>query len=80
MINIIAKNVQSKLSKKVQGKVSCHILGDNTIVCDIICNGNVYRYTEKYTNEEITFGLSSTLIADDILHNYAMNLKSKFFK
>lgn len=80
MLNIIAKNVKSKLSKKVQGKVSCHILGDNTIVCDIICNGNVYRYTEKYTNEEITFGLSSTLIADDILHNYAMNLKSKFFK
>ena len=80
MLNIIAKNVKSKLSKKVQGKVSCHILGDNTIVCDIICNGNVYRYTEKYTNEEIAFGLSSTLIADDILHNYAMNLKSKFFK
>ena len=79
MLNIISKNVKSKLSKKVQGKVSCHILGDNTIVCDIICNGNVYRYTEKYTNEEITFGLSSTLIADDILHNYAMNLKSKFF-
>ena len=80
MLNIIAKNVKSKLSKKVQGKVSCHILGDNTIVCDIICNGNVYRYTEKYTNEEITFGLSSTLIADDILHNYAMYIKSKFFK
>ena len=80
MLNIIAKNVKSKLSKKVQGKVSCHILGDNTIVCDIICNGNVYRYTEKYTNEEITFGLSSTLISDDILHNYAMHIKSKFFK
>lgn len=80
MLNIIAKNVKSKLSKKVQGKVSCHILGDNTIVCDIICNGNVYRYTEKYTKEEITFGLSSTLIADDILHNYAMHIKSKFFK
>ena len=80
MLNIIAKNVKSKLSKKVQGKVSCHTIGDNTIVCDIICNGNVYRCTVKYTKEEITSGLSSTLIADDILDNYAMNLKCKFFK
>lgn len=80
MLNIIAKNVKSKLSKKVQGKVSCHALGDNTIVCDIICNGNVYRCTAKYKNEEITSGLSSTLIADDILYNYAMHIKSKFFK
>ena len=80
MLNIIAKNVKSKLSKKVQGKVSCHVIGNNTIVGDIICDGNVYRYTEKYTKEEITSGLSSTLIADDILYNYAMNLKSKFFK
>lgn len=80
MLNIIAKNVKSKLSKIVKGTVSCHTVGDNTIVCDIICNGNVYRRTEIFTKEEITYGLSSTLIADDILHDYAMNLKSKFFK
>ena len=80
MLNIIAKNVKSKLTKKVQGKVSCHAIGDNTIVCDIICNGNVYRSTVKYTNEEITSGLSSTLIVDDILYNYTMHIKSIFFK
>lgn len=80
MLNIIAKNVKSKLIKKVQGKVSCHAIGDNTIVCDIICNGNAYRCTVKYTNEEITSGLSSTLIVDDILYNYTMHIKSKFFK
>ena len=80
MLNIIAKNVKSKLSKKVQGRVSCHVIGDNTIVCDIICNGNVYRCTVKYTKEEITSGLSSTLIADDILYNYTMHIKAKFFK
>lgn len=80
MLNIIAKNVKSKLSKKVQGKVSCHAIGDNTIVCDIICNGNIYRCTVKYTNEEITSGLSSTLIVDDILYNYTMHIKSIFFK
>jgi hypothetical protein len=80
MLNIIAKNVKSKLTKKVQGKVSCHALGDNTIVCDIICNGNVYRYTEKYTSEEIAYGLSSKNIADHILHTYATQIKCKFFK
>lgn len=80
MLNIIAKNVKSKLTKKVQGTVSCHTVGDNTIVCDIICNGNVFRYIGIFTKEEITSGLSSTLIADDILHDYVMNLKSKFFK
>lgn len=80
MLNIIAKNVKSKLTKKVQGKVSCHVLGDNTIVCDIICNGNVYRYTEKYTSEEIAFGLSSKNIADHILYTYATHIKCKFFK
>lgn len=80
MLSIIAKNVKSKLSKKVQGKVSCHAKGDNTIVCDIICNGNVYRCTVKYTKEEISSGLSSTLIADNILYNYVNHIKSKFFK
>ena len=80
MLNIIVKSVKSKLSKKVQGKVCCHVIGDNTIVCDIICNGNVYHCTVKYTKEEITSGLSSTLIADDILYNYTMHIKSKFFK
>lgn len=80
MLNIIAKNVKSKLTKKVQGKVSCHALGDNTIVCDIICNGNVYRYTEKYTSEEISFGLSSKTIADHILYTYATHIRYKFFK
>lgn len=80
MLNIIAKNVKSKITKKVQGKVSCHALSGDTIVCDIICNGNVYRCTVNCTKEEINSGLSSTLIADDILYNYAMHIKSKFFK
>lgn len=80
MLNIIAKNVKSNLARKVQGKVSCHALSGDTIVCDIICNGNVYRCTVNYTKEEISSGLSSTLIADDILYNYAMHIKSKFFK
>ena len=80
MLNIIAKNVKSKLSRKVQGKVSCHVLGGDTIVCDIICNGNVYRYTEKYTNAEITAGLSSTIIAEHILCAYVTSIKCKFFK
>lgn len=80
MLNIIAKNVKSKLTRKVKGKVSCHALGGNTIVCDIICDENVYRYTEKYTSEEIAFGLSSITIADHILYNYATHIKCKFFK
>ena len=80
MLNIIAKNVKSKLTKKVRGKVYCHVLAGNTIVCGIICNGNVYRYTEKYTSEEISFGLSSKNIADHILYNYATHIKCKFFK
>ena len=80
MLNIISKNVKYKLSRKVKGKVSCHVLGGNTIVCDIICNGNVYRYTEKYTNEEIASGLSSTLITEQILCSYVTHIKCKFFK
>lgn len=80
MLNIIAKNVKSKLTRKVQGKVSCHILGGNTIVCDIICNGSVYRYTEKYTKVEISNGLSSAIIADHIVYSYANYIKCKFFK
>ena len=80
MLNIIAKNVKSKLTKKVRGKVFCHALDGNTIVCDIICNGNVYRYTEKYTCDEISFGLSSKTIADHILYNYTTNIKCIFFK
>ena len=80
MLNIIAKNVKSKLSKKVQGKVSCYAIGDNTIVCDIICDGDVYRYTEKYTSEEIAFGLSSKNITDSIMYNYVIHIKCKFFK
>lgn len=80
MLNIIAKNVKSKLSKKVQGKISCHVIAGNILVCDIIRNGNVYRYTEKYTSTEIAYGLSSTVITDNILYSYAAHIKCKFFK
>lgn len=80
MLNIIAKNVKSKLAKKVKGNVSCHTLSGDTIVCDIVCNGNVYRCTLKYTKEEISSGLSSTLITENILYNYVAHIKSKFFK
>ena len=61
MLNIIAKNVKSKLTRKVQGKVSCHVLGNNTIVCDIICNGNTYRYAEKYTPLALLINLAPLL-------------------
>lgn len=80
MLNIIAKNVKSKLSKKVQGKVSCHVIAGDTLVCDIICNGDVYRYIEKYTSKEISYGLSSVIIADQILTAYVRHIRYKFFK
>lgn len=80
MLNIIAKNVKSKLTRKVHGNISCYAIGSNKIICDIICNGNAYRYTEKYTNEEIAYGLSSTLIAHKILYSYANYIRYKFFK
>lgn len=80
MLNIIAKNVKSSLTRKVHGQVYCHALYGNTIVCDIICNETVYRYTEKYTKEEISSGLSSAIIADQILWSYARYIKYKFFK
>ena len=80
MLNIIVKNVKSKLKRKVKGEVYCHALGGDTIVCDIICYGNSYRYTEKYTSEEISSELSSEAIAEHILYDYVIHIKCKFFK
>lgn len=80
MLNIIAKNVKSKLEKKVNGTVSCHIIGTSTLVCDIINNGNVFRYTEKYTPFEISNGITSAQIADKIIYAYLLHIKKKFFK
>lgn len=80
MLNIIAKNVKTKLEKKVNGKVSCHIIGTSTLVCDIINNGNVFRYTEKYTAYEISNGITSEQIAAKIIYAYLLHIKKKFFK
>lgn len=79
MLNIIAKNVKSKLEKKVNGKVYCHVI-DTTLVCDIINNGNVFRYTEKYTPFEISNRITSTQITDKIIYAYLLHIKKKFFK
>lgn len=79
MLKIIAKNVKSKLEKKVNGKVSCHFI-DTTLVCDIINANNVFRYTEKYTSHEISNGITSAQIADKIIYAYLLHIKKKFFK
>lgn len=80
MLNIIAKNVKTKLSKKVRGKISCHLIDGNTLVCDIIYKDNVFRYTEEFTQQEISWGLSSQRIAEQIMYAYINNIKRKFFK
>lgn len=78
VLKIIVKNVKSKLEKKVNGKVSCHVIG-TTLVCDII-NNDVFRYTEKYTQYEISNGITSEQIANKIIYAYLLHIKSKFFK
>lgn len=79
MLKIIAKNVKTKLEKKVNGKVYCHVI-DTTLVCDIININNVFRYTEKYTSYEISNGITSEQIADKIIYAYMLHIKKKFFK
>lgn len=80
MISIIAKNVKLRLTAKVRGTINCHVIGGNTIICDIIHKGNVFRYTEKFTQEEILWGLSSQSIAEQIMCAYINSIKQKFFK
>lgn len=79
MLTIIAKNVKSKLIKKVRGTVTCHIINGNMLICDIIYKKNVFRYTEKFSASEI-YGLSSQAISDQILCAYINTIKQKFFK
>lgn len=80
MLRIIAKNVKTKLTVKVRGEITCHIIGGNTLICDIIYKDNVFRYTEKFTKEEISWGLSSQRIAEQIMYEYINSIKQKFFK
>lgn len=80
MLSIIARNVKSKLTKKVRGTITCHIIGGNTLICDIIYKDNVFRYTEKFTYQEISWGLSSQRIAEQIMYAYINSIKQKFFK
>lgn len=80
MLSIIAKNVKSKLTAKVRGTITCHAVGGNTIICDIIHKDNVFRYTEKFTQQEISWGLSSQCIAEQIMYAYINSIKKKFFK
>lgn len=80
MLSIIAKNVKTKLTAKVRGTITCHIIGDSILICDIIYKDNVFRYTEKFTKQEILYGLSSQRIAEEIMYAYINSIKQKFFK
>lgn len=80
MLTIIAKNVKTKLTEKVRGSITCHIVSGNTLICDIIRKDNVFRYTEKFTQQDISCGLSSQRIADQIMYAYINSIKNKFFK
>ena len=79
MLNIITKNVKYRLQKRVKGTVLCHHIGD-TLICDIICDEDMFRYTEKYTSVELAYGLSSITISEQILCAYSDHIKCKFFK
>lgn len=80
MLNIIAKNVKSKLAKKIRGSITCHIINGNMLICDIIYKENVFRYIEKFSASEIIYGLSSQAISEQILCAYINSIKQKFFK
>lgn len=79
MLGIIAKNVKTRLEKRVKGEVKSHIVKD-TLIVDIFTNGKVYRYTERLSVIEITNGLNSETIANEILYQYAKFIKGIFFK
>lgn len=79
MLGIIAKNVKTRLEKRVKGDVKSHIVRD-TLIVDIFANGKCYRYTERLSVIEITNGLNSETIADEILYQYAKFVKGSFFK
>lgn len=80
MLKILAKNVKSKLEKKVNGRVACRAIGTSTIVCYIISNNLSFIYTEKFTQSEISYFITSDQIADKIICAYLLNIKKKFFK
>lgn len=79
MLGIIAKNVKTRLEKRVKGDVKSHIVRD-TLIVDIFTNGKCYRYTERLSVIEIINGLNSETIADEILYQYAKFVKGSFFK
>lgn len=80
MLNIIAKNVEVKLAKRVYGRITCKFVGGNTLICDIFHKNNAFRYTEKFTQQEISIGLSSQVIMEQIMYAYINSIKNKFFK
>ena len=80
MLNIIAKNVEVKLTERVRGRITCKFIDGNTLICDIFHKNNAFRYSEKFTQKEIAWGLSSQVITEQIMYSYINSIKHKFFK
>lgn len=79
MLRIIAKNIKSNLSKHIKGNITCKFIG-NTLIVDIFSNNLSYRYTKSFRNLDISYGLNSIVLADEIIRDYTLCVKKQFFK
>lgn len=72
-------SIKSFLHKRIKADVKCKIV-DNMLITTIIApKGIIYRYTWNNIYNDILYGMSSEIVAQDILKGYKKHINNLYF-
>lgn len=79
MERIFTNALKKQLKQRIKGDLSVHIV-DDTLIVDIQSVGYyTWQYTINNLAVQISTGLSSRIVADDIVKQYKKYILSKYF-
>ena len=76
---LVAQHIKSILKQEIKGNIKTHIVEETLNVDIYAVNDIVFRSTLRNLSEQIVHGLSSEMVAKNIVKQYRAYIRNLFF-
>lgn len=76
---LVAQRIKSILKQEIKGSIKTHIVEETLIIDIYAINNIVFRSTLRNLSEQIVHGLSSEMVAKNIVKQYRAYIRNLFF-
>lgn len=76
---LVAQHIKAILKQEIKGSINTHIVEETLIVDIYAVNNIVFRSILRNLSEQIVHGLSSEMVAKNIVKQYRAYIRNLFF-